>query len=192
MTALYESFKHGLVVSKYWLCDELEKILNYKSNNKYNVYVHGSWHGLLPFIMITRKPDVYKAFYCYDIDESCKELGEQLCDTWRFEEPKVFHYTQNSNDILYNTKSNIVINCSVDQFSNDLWFDKVNKGDLVCVQCTDYNSNDWETTNIVNSIDELKNRFKFSKYLYEGIKHIDYRNVGAALHYKRFMIIGYK
>jgi hypothetical protein len=189
---MYDSFKHGLVVSKYWLSDELERCLNFKYNNQYHVYVLGAWHGLLPFIMITRKPDAYRAFYCYDIDESCKAQAEQLCDTWRFEEPKVNHYTQNANDIVYTTKNNIVINCSVDQFSNDLWFHKVNKGDLVCVQCTDYNANDWETTNIVNSIDELKNRFKFSKYLYEGIKHIDYRNVGAALHYKRFMIIGYK
>lgn len=189
---MYESFKHGLVVSKYWLSAELEKLLNYKSNNKYNIYVLGAWHGLLPFIMITRKPDAYKTFYCYDIDSSCKESAEQLCDTWRFEEPKVYHYTKDANEIHYSTKNNIVINCSVDQFPNDDWFNNVVDNDLVCIQCTDYNDDDWETTKTVKSIDELKDRFSLRKYLYTGTKSIDYRNVGATLHYNRHMIIGYK
>ena len=69
----FESFSHGLVTSKLWLCEELEKAIGNKEFPILNIL--GCWDNLLAFMLIIRKPKYYKIINGYDLsDESINAM----------------------------------------------------------------------------------------------------------------------
>lgn len=187
----HESFYHGLVVSKIWLCEELEVAMYRECLKKPTLHILGCWDNLLAFMLITRKPEFYNVVYGYDINPEAIDNANKICGTWQIEEPKVYNYVQDVNDYDYSLHTNsIFINCSIDQMDNNTWYDTIPKNSLVCIQATNVTDTQfpWLIKQTTSNLDELINRFNFNTLLYSGTKRIQYQENG----YKRFMIIGLK
>jgi hypothetical protein len=187
----YESFYHGLIKSKLWLCKEIETVIVREYLNESNLHILGCWDNLLAFMLLTRKPELYSTVYGYDIDSEAIDNANKVCDMWKYESPKVYNYVQDVNDYDYSTHTNsIFINCSIDQMDNNKWYDTVPNNSLVCVQTTDMTDPKfpWYIKQPTNSLDELIDKFNLSKLLYSGEKRMPYKESG----FNRFMIIGYK
>ena len=191
MFPFHESFYHGLIKSKLWLCEELETAIYRECLTKPSLHILGCWDNLLAFMLLTRKPTFYNTVYGYDINPEAIFNANKVCDMWKYESPKVHNYIQDVNDYDYSLHANgIFINCSIDQMDSNNWYNSVPKGSLVCIQTTNMKDPDfpWFIKQTTNSLDELVDRFKLSKLLYSGVKNIPYATNG----YKRYMIIGTK
>jgi hypothetical protein len=186
----YESFSHGLVVSKIWLCDELEKIIVQENIDNPKLNILACWDNLLSFMLLTRKPNGYKEINAYDLDTIAIDSANKITDTWRFEYSKINNHVADINQIAYNDKDAIYINCSIDQMEENTWYDNIPINSLICFQSTDVTSDDnrWHITQHISSLDNLISKYKLTKLLYSGIKNINY----GPWEYNRFMIIGYK
>ena len=187
----YESFYHGLVKSKIWLCEELEIAIYGKYLTKPTLHILGCWDNLLAFMLLTRKSDYYNVVYGYDINPDAINKADRICDMWKYDSPKVYNYVQDVNDYDYSKHTNsIFINCSIDQMDSNNWYNSVPKGSLVCIQTTNMKDPDfpWFIKQTTDSLDELVDRFKMGNLLYSGVKNIQYESYG----YNRYMIIGTK
>jgi hypothetical protein len=187
----YESFYHGLIKSKIWLCEELEITMYSEMLAKPTLHILGCWDNLLAFMLLTRKPEYYNVVYGYDINPEAIAKADRICDMWHYESPKVYNIVQDVNDYDYSKHTNsIFINCSIDQMDSNNWYNSVPKGSLVCIQTTNMKEPDfpWFIKQTTNSLDELIDRFNFTKLVYSEEKHIQYKIHG----YKRYMIIGTK
>jgi len=192
MNNAYESFSHGLISSKIWLCDELEKAMHNRGMVNPAVNILGSWHNTLAFMMIVRKPKYYGVFNCYDLDSNSIDVANKICDTWKYEYPKVYNHVADASKINFTAtgSESIFINCSVDQFEGVEWYDKIPDNRLVCLQTTNLNVGHslWEIKQSVDSIVEFTERYKVSTLLYSEQKKIEY----SGLSYIRYMMIGIK
>lgn len=187
----FESFKHGLVASKLWLCEKLEKTIETNNILKPNIVILGCWDNLLSFIMLTRKPYLYNTIYAYDKDSNSIKNANQICDTWKYESPKVFNLCRDVDNLDFAGYNNtIFINCSIDQFENVIWYKTIPQNSIVCMQTTDILDikPKWEINQRTKDIDELLIKYPINKLYYNGQKNIKYEN----LEYNRLMVIGRK
>lgn len=188
----YESFYHGLVTSKIWLCDELEKIIDEGVLTSPKLCILGGWHNLISFMLLVRRPYGYDSVMSYDKDSAATEVANMICDTWRIQEPMVKNITADVSTMNFRNveKNTIFINCSVDQFSNTQWYDTIPVGTIVCMQTTDIVDENppWEINQRTKDLSEFKIKYPMSEILYEGTKPIIY----PTLKYNRLMIIGKK
>ena len=187
----HESFYHGLIKSKIWLCEELETAIYRECLRNPTLHVLGCWDNLLAFMLLTRKPTFYSIVYGYDINPEAISNANKVCDMWKYESPKVYNYVQDVNDYDYSLHTNsIFINCSIDQMDSNKWYNTVPDNSLVCIQTTDMTDPEfpWFIKQTTNSLDELVNKFNLSKLLYSGEMHIPYKENG----FNRYMIIGCK
>ncbi len=187
----YESFRHGLIVSKLWLCEELENILDGHNIYQPDIHVLGSWSNILSFMMVVRRPNFYKSFTGYDIDPTAKDIADKVCNAWLFEKPNITNIVLNIDDIKYPIENtNVIINCSVDHLYNTNWFDNLPSNSIVCIQAVDINIPDepWVIRQVTPSLDTLIKRYPMTALKFSGTKRIQYETWG----YNRFMIIGVK
>ena len=187
----HESFYHGLIKSKIWLCKELETAIDRECITNPTLHILGCWDNLLAFMLLTRKSDYYNVVYGYDINPEAIANANKVCDMWKYESPKVYNYIQDVNDYDYSTHTNsIFINCSIDQMDSNNWYNSIPIGSLVCIQTTNMKDPDfpWFIRQTTDSLDELVDRFKLGNLLYSGVETIPY----DTSNYKRYMIIGTK
>ena len=180
-----DAFSHGQVLSKIWLCEELEPHVP----NKANVAILGSWYNLLAFMMLTRNNTLYSHITGIDKDHLAIEVSDKICNAWTFgEENKIVNTINDVNDLDY-VEYNLVINCSVEHMS-DGWFDEIPDGTTVCIQSSNVTDAmfPWYVINANKTIDILKSKYPLSSTLFSGEKEFIYGDWG----YKRFMIIGIK
>lgn len=184
----YESFYHGLVSSKLWLCQELEKIV---AGNP-NIKILGCWHNLMAFMLIVRQPTLYNRIDGYDIDNDAIVVANQICNTWKDKEQTVVenHCVDVSTLDFTNDTNTIYINCSIDQFKGIDWFDTIPAGSIVCLQTTTLpiTFTDWNIEQETHSLSNLLEKYKLTTVLYSGSKDIPYKDST----YTRLMAIGYK
>jgi hypothetical protein len=187
----HESFYHGLIKSKIWLCEELEIVMYSEFIKNPTLHVLGCWDNLMAFMLLTRKPEFYSTVYGYDINPEAINTANRVCDMWLYEKPHVYNRVQDVNDYDYSSHTNSVfINCSIDQMDSNKWYETVPDNSIVCIQTTNMTDPDfpWYIKQTTGSLDELINKFNFTKLIYSGEKHIQFQKDG----YKRFMIIGCK
>lgn len=191
------SFSHGQITSKIWLCEELEKYC--KLND--NLYILGGWHNVLGFMISVRKPNFFKKIHNIDINSDVIEIADKICDTWI----NVLHATNshiintcadsNAYDLQVNPETDIVINCSVEHFIANDWFNTLPTNTLVCLQSSDMKVKEiidsvetWQQNQPNRDLATFLNRFPLKEYLYVGTKTFEYPDYG----YNRFMMIGRK
>ena len=187
----HESFYHGLIKSKIWLCEELEIVMYSEFIKNPTLHVLGCWDNLMAFMLLTRKPEFYSTVYGYDINPEAINTANRVCDMWLYEKPHVYNRVQDVNDYDYSSHTNSVfINCSIDQMDSNKWYETVPDNSIVCIQTTNMTDPDfpWYIKQTTGSLDELINKFNFTKLIYSGEKNIQFQKDG----YKRFMIIGCK
>lgn len=183
----FESFNHGQIQSKIWLCETLEPLLPQFPS----VLILGAWHNVLGFMMLTRKPTRYAFITSVDNDPEVKPIADKICEAWTMSDTvKIQNITEDANLTRF-THYNVVINCSVEHMENSGWFNRVDNNALVCIQSTDLPENldpVWKITNPSATLEILKEKYPLSQVLYSGEKLIQYENWG----YKRLMLIGKK
>ena len=166
-----DAFSHGQVVSKIWLCEELEQYLEAQSN----LFILGGWYNVLGFMLLTRRPDHYKTIYNLDMDPTAIKVANKITDAWH----RVENITVDANDILtMDPVTDTVINCSVEHFDNNAWFDKLPSGTLCCIQSSNMTDPEepWLIKQPNPDIQAFMARFPMKETLFLGTKKITYYN----------------
>jgi hypothetical protein len=180
----FDSFSHGQVLSKLWLCEQLEPHLPTNAR----ILILGSWHNVLSFMMLTRKPNSYQEILGIDIDSSASEVADKINDCWVYTN-KVKNITQDANSVDY-TGFDCVVNCSGEHFEDSSWFNNIPKGTMVCVQSTNIKDpgDPWFIKQPTPTFKDFLELYKVDDKLYADNKKIWYGTWG----YNRYMLIGRK
>ena len=179
----YDSFSHGQILSKIWLCEQLEP--HVPKNTK--AAILGSWYNVLAFMMLTRRSDLYQFISGIDHDHLATDIADKICNAWIFgDNPKVTNITSDVSEYDY-IEFNLVINCSVEHMSNE-WFLDIDPNVIVCIQTSNVadSKEPWFITNPTASFEEFRNKFPMSETMFEGVRSFDYGHFS----YERYMIIG--
>ena len=121
----FDSFSHGQIASKMWLCEHLEPVVPLQST----ATILGSWYNVLGFMLMVRNPYKFKSIHGIDIDADAIAVADKICDTWS--NVTNTNFDVNSGDY---PQSDVVINCSPEHMEGSAWFDKIQKGTIVCIQ----------------------------------------------------------
>lgn len=170
-----DSLSKGQLYSKLWLVKELKKISPYYGT----IFLLGGWYGMLAE-MLFKNMNVDKIL-SYDIDETACKIADEVnlnyvINNWKFKA-----FVKNINTLDY-SEADTIINTSSEHMTETTWFDNIPEQKLIAIQSNNLSIE--EHINCVNSIDELKEKYKLKEYYFEG--EID------LVDYKRFMIIGRK
>jgi len=182
----FDSFSHGQIHSKIWLCEELEKFLPKKAK----VTILGGWYNVLGFMLLCRRPNSYESINSIDLDPSTLAISDKITNAWAFDPKIVTNTIANVNEFSLDNEEMVYINCSPEHFESTEWFNSLPIGSLVCIQSisiTDPND-PWFIRQPNETLDEFLNKYPITSTLYEGTKRIQYSDWG----YDRFMIIGYR
>lgn len=182
----FNAFSHGQTQSKIWLCENLEPHIP----DLAQVVVVGAWYGILSFMMLSRNQNKYFVISNIDKDESSIEIANKLTNAWRIgSDYKVRNICKDIEKISSTDFSayDVVINTSCEHMNNE-WFNKVTKNQLICIQTSNYVTDDpnWDITNSNPTMEVFKNKYPMSTILFEGEKLFDYGH----LKYTRYMLIG--
>lgn len=184
----FDSFSHGQIHSKIWLCNELEKHIQPDAR----IAILGSWYNVLSFMLLTRNNITCQHICGVDIDTETKAIADKITSAWQIgKDKKIDNIVADANRFDY-ADFNTVINCSPEHMESNDWFYNIPYSRLVCIQSSDVQLKDddvWKCVNPNKSLDHLVRKYPMSKYLYSGTKDIVYTETDR---YKRFMLIGIK
>jgi len=183
----FQSFSHGQMHSKIWLCEMLETYLQPDSN----ILVLGCWHNVMGMILMIRNPHMGLKIMGIDIDSEAIDIADKLTEAWRFEEFNPFK-NQLADANTYNfDQYDVFINCSVEHMDSNEWFDRIPSGKLVCLQSMSLgivNDPIYKIKNPNTTLETFLDKFKLSEVKFLGTKEFDYE----VNPYSRYCIIGYK
>jgi len=181
------SFAHGQIRSKIWLCEKLEPFIKPSDN----IAILGSWYNILGFMLNVRKPNYYQHITAYDIDNVQEEANKITCSWVHVPEKEISIYNLRA-DVNKVDLSNfdVIINTSVEHITENIWFSNIKQNTLVCLQSSTLGTDIeyFKVSNQNKNIDDMKQKYPLSKIVYEDIMNFEY----PVNSYKRFMIIGYK
>lgn len=180
-----DSFSHGQILSKIWLCEELEKHIEPNCN----INILGGWYNVLGFMLNVRRPNYYSLIRNIDQDHDAIIIADKIMDYYKIES-KVENICLDANSFIPYS-SEVYINCSVEHFESNDWYEKLYSGTLVCIQSSNMlNPNyPWLIKSPNPDIETLIERFPMSSIKFAGTKDIIYSPTNG---YSRYMIIGIK
>lgn len=176
-----DAFSSGQVSSKIWLCEELEKT-GWTSEL---TYVYGGWHGILPFILLSRGKFQVNKIRSLDIDSSCEAVADMINENWVWQEWKFKAFTQDCNN-FEGQYGDLVINTSTEHFDSMQWFERLPKGTRIVVQGNNMPHDDHIICS--NTLDDFVNQFSLSNITYKGKLSFVY----PTWSFDRYMVIGVK
>lgn len=178
-----DSFSHGQVASKLWLCEKLEPYIV----NDATVTILGSWVNVLGFMMLTRQPIRYKYIRGIDIDTDAVNTANKLCEYW-FIEGIQRSVCEDANTTKLEG-FDVVINCSSEHMKDHTWFDNISPGTLVCIQSSNIidATDPWYVTNPSSTFESFMEKYPLN-VKFAGTLPIRYNDWG----YDRYMVIGIK
>lgn len=185
----FDAFSHGQIISKLWLCEELERYAQPNSS----IWVLGSWYNITAFMLQIRKPDYYKHITGYDTNNDAIEIADKICSAWNIYSPTtVTNMSTDANKLDWSSSPDIVINCSAEHFDHSTWFELIPVGTIVCIQSTNITdpNEPWLIKQPTPSIKEFSKTYPLSQQFMIGIKPIPLNKHGKF--YERYMIIGKK
>jgi len=180
----FDSFSHGQIISKLWLCEQLEPLVSKNST----VFILGSWYNVLGSMMLTRNANLYQSILGIDIDPDVIPIADKINETWIIEK-KLTNITADAN--TYNLQGpSVIINCSPEHMDQTIWFDNLPKNTKICIQSSSIidDNEPWLIKHPTPTYEDFCMKYELPKIDYIGTKSIQYRNWG----YERYMIIGEK
>lgn len=176
-----DSFSHGQIVSKLWLCQQLEPYLQPHQR----LAILGCWYNVLGFMLRVRGHQQH--ITGYDCDTGAVSWARRICDTWNFD-GSIRHVAADVNTVDL-SQYDVVVNTSSEHMSGG-WFDRVDSGALVCIQSSDIvdSAPPWLVVNGSGNLTDFIAKYPVSQTLFSGQKSFDY----GQLCYSRFMLIGIK
>ena len=177
----HTSFSHGQIISKVWLCDNIEKYLK----NDTKILILGAWYNVLGFMLLTRYKQITK-ITGVDINKDVKFIADRICDAW----PSIVNNITMDADLFDSSDYDIIINCSPEHMKTNDWFFNISKNKLVIIQSSNVTIEEepWLVSNPNPTIDRFITKYKCNNTHFIDTLSIDYTHWG----YKRFMLIGEK
>jgi len=139
-TRALEGFWDTQLSSKAWLVNELNSLVDRKSN----VYIFGGWIGVLGSMLLQRCEWV-DAVRSIDIDATCESIADTVCkpyemQNWRF---KAQTGCMSAYEYASDRHPHVVINTSTEHVSQEVynaWYDKIPHNTLVVAQGNNFYS----------------------------------------------------
>ena len=180
----YDSFSHGQIKSKLWLCEKLEPYLP----NGCTIQILGSWYNVLGFMLSVRNPDKYKLIQGIDISIEAVNIANKINNYWTMDN-SIQNVNNDANNLSYIPDS-IVINCSPEHFENTQWFDNIPSGTTVCIQSSSMTDKEypWYIKQPTPNMHSFLEKYPLTVIHYNDTLDIKYDDWG----YSRYMIIGVK
>lgn len=120
-----DAWSDGQMRSKLWLCDLIEKDFA-NSGSPLEIWIFGSWYGLLAQFLLIRGKLPLKQIRLFDIDSEAVRVSHKMLDTWiHGKKIEILHHQMDCTKIptaLWEQKPDLVINTSSEHFKNDSWF----------------------------------------------------------------------
>lgn len=176
-----DAFSNGQIVSKLWLCEELERLYDQIDN----VFVYGGWYGITAFMLKVRNKIKIKTIRSFDIDPSCQPVADMINENWVYHEWQFKAFTEDCNNVTLGDVD-LVINTSTEHFKSMQWFQNIPKGTIVAFQGNNMPHDDHHVKS--NSLADFCEQFTLSKEFYRGQKDFKYPD----WQFSRYMIIGEK
>jgi hypothetical protein len=187
------AWSHGQITAKLWLAQVLEDLYLedlYKNSDSMQIAFYGGWYGLAPFLLLSRNYLPIKSIRSFDINPKCEKIADAINTAWVYEDWKFKAVTADVNSFNWYDEHDwipdLVVNTSIEHFQQDDWFYSLVPN--MCVAIQGNNQQHEDHTACINSMDELKNRFKMRNILYEGRTDYNYPDK----QYTRFMLVGYR
>ena len=183
-----DAFASGQILSKLWLAETLEDVIEYQNiADPLRILILGGWYGQLHLILRIRKKLKIEHTTSLDIDPEVQKTAELLNETWVWQSNKFSAITADANEFSYDAeKFDTVINTSVEHIQSRRWFENIPLGTLVVLQSNDMVHDDHYNTH--QSLQDFLDEYKMSEYYYDGVKAFSY----PGQMFKRYMIIGRK
>jgi hypothetical protein len=183
-----DAFASGQILSKLWLAETLEAVVEYQDIlEPLKVLILGGWYGQLHLIFKLRKKLKIDYTTSIDIDPQVREIADKLNETWIWQSRKFSSITADVNSFEYDLSDyNTVINTSVEHITGTQWFDNIPNGAIVILQSNDMIHDDHSNNH--RSLEDFKNEFFMQEYYYDGVKMFQYPDKT----FKRYMLIGKK
>ena len=178
---MLESFWHGQLKSKVWLCEELAKVTHATTNK---IVIFGGWYGILATMLFNSKLGV-RNIRSIDIDPTCKEIAENMNKQYVID-GKFDAVTEDMANYEYTADPQIVINTSCEHITQrqyDAWLEKIPRDTWIVVQSNNFSSHR-EHINCSESLKDFRWKSKIGKEFYSGTLELP--------KYDRYMIIGRK
>lgn len=198
LTIHKDAFAHGQVLSKIWLADKLEQSLPHQDPKPLNIILFAGWHGVLPFLLLSRPFFKNSKIVSYDQDSSTQKVALALNNTWECEglfSAQVANCNTLQPQRLVNDLRSIgahgvdlVVNTSVEHMNSDTWYNNLSLPNqpLYVIQGTNMTLDDHVSP--VHSPQQLRERFPMKALLFQGSLPFFYPDQS----FQRHMIIGYK
>jgi hypothetical protein len=183
-----EAFSSGQVLSKLWMAETLEKVVQtHLLAQPRKILCLAGWYGITNFILRTRNQIEIEIFRSIDIDPSVESVADNINKAWEWQNWQFKGITADANDYYYGLDQfDTVINTSVEHLESRKWFDNIPCGCLVVLQSNNMPHQDHNHTH--TDLNKFIEDFVFSKTLFSGEKLFVY----PEWQFKRFMIIGIK
>jgi hypothetical protein len=182
-----DAFSSSQVQSKIWLANKLEKAVKEQLNRPYyTIWILAGWYGLTNFILRSRENINIREVRSFDIDSSCEPIADKINNLWEWQGWQFKSHTKDINELDYTLPPDIVINTSVEHMIGKQWFDRIPKGQLVCLQASDLNHDDHISE--FDSEDKLLKEYPL-RVVWQGTKRFQYSDNNG---FNRYMIIGFK
>lgn len=176
------SFAHGPIESKIWLCDVLRNVVDSKVKN---VFILGSWNGVLPLLMYATKSAEFDRVHLVDLNEVHQIHAQYICDVLECTD-SLRILVENAETVVYPEGELLVINTSTDNMPAGAWFDNIPTGTIVALQGR--TGGHVDCVQQYNSLVEFDDAHPMSETYFTGEKVFNYPDHS----YTRFMKIGKK
>lgn len=175
-----DSFSHGQITSKIWLCEELEK-LQWSSDI---THIYGGWYAMTAFLLFSRGNFKVNYIESFDLDPECESIARMINDNWVIQK-KFQAYTKDCSKIVEGNRD-LIINTATEHFPTLDWFHNIPTGTRLVLQGNNMLHDDHFVYS--ESLESFKKTYPLSSIEYEGTRDFDYIEWG----FTRYMIIGIK
>ncbi len=213
-----DAFSSGQVGSKVWLAQILEKLVPaYGHSEAHTIWIYGGWQGVLGFILLSRQGAqsdfLIERVRSFDLDAEATAIANILNENWVWREWQFRAFTADCNLIFreseragnasnafrqenteFGLSPTIVINTSVEHFSERLWFENLPKGTIVALQASDFEHEGVtkENRDAFASDQAFARAFSMSEHWFSGSLSFEYGESGSNWSFQRRMLIGRK
>lgn len=182
------AFMSGQMISKIWLCEELERVI--VDNKPNTIWIMGGWYASTNFLLRIRGKLPIRNCISFDMDQQATRgaliLNETSIFLGQFQAHTFDINSLDFSDRQFGRAPDIVVNTSCEHIDDDRWFDAIPKGTIVVLQSNDMPHDDHSSN--LTCVEDMQVRYPLSEVLFSGEKFFDYEEWS----FSRFMTIGVK
>ena len=174
------SFSKNQIKCKKWLIDNLWET---RGSSLGDVYILGSWCGVLPALIESDGRFSVRRYFCVDIDSSCREVARVVNRSMHDVDNRLISITEDMLNLdFHKLPSDVIINTSCEHMGDnfDSWMHRLPKDKFVVLQSNNFFAGEGHL-NCMNSLSEFQQTV--------GLGREDFAGILETAKYQRYMII---